>query len=52
MVWKPDSTFDDALRDIQTACERINAASAEINLKILHCMVLDTVRWAGIPDPV
>ncbi len=50
MLWKVNITFSDALKDIKTACDRLNTATVGLNLKIVHCIVLDTANWAGIPD--
>lgn len=51
MLWKQNITFADALKDIIIARDRLNTATPGLDLKIVHCIVLDTGSWDGIPDP-
>jgi len=52
MVWKKDITFKQALEDINTAINRLNTATANLNLTLKNCITLSSFPWDGIPATV
>lgn len=52
MVWKMDTTLQDALLEIERVVQLINNTTTPSgNLKVVKCITLGVTPWAGKPMP-
>lgn len=48
MVWKRGISFQDAIRDLQTAVIAVNSRGLGNNLSVVKCITLSAFPWDGI----